>query len=162
MHQINRTRRLSFVVIGLILPHLGLVGCASSGNSGGLFTIQGTSSLATGDWDDVNASVLAAAQHREMVVESESQPNPRTLKFDLMTVNGESVIITVTRNSAPDPSVRLSQEGPIPMEIEVKVGMFGDSKREQELIDDIRTRLGDLVGPFKTKPLPESWGGWGS
>lgn len=140
-----------------------LAGCSSSGSGGsGLFTIQGTSSLATGDWADVNAAVLAAAQHREMVVESESQPDAKTLEFQLLTVRSEPVTVTVTRNSAADQSVRMSQEGPIALNIEVKVGRFGDSKRERELIDDIRSRLGDLVGPFTTKPLPASWGGWGN
>jgi len=161
MRRINRNLVHSLSVIGLISFILG--GCSTSGGGErGLFTIQGTSSLATGDWDDVNAAVLAAAQHREMVVESESQPDPKTLVFDLLTVRSEPVTVTVTRNSLADPSVRMSQEGPIALNIEVKVGRFGDSKREQELIDDIRSRLGDLVGSFTTKPLPASWGGWGN
>ncbi|MBL8874225.1 MAG: DUF3568 family protein [Phycisphaerae bacterium] len=161
MHRINPKHFVVAVVIGLFLGSVG--GCASSGGSGGgLFTIEGTSSMATGDWIDVNAAVLAAAQHRAMVVESESKPDETTLRFELLTVKSEQVTVNVTRSFPPDHSVRLSQEGPIAMSIEVKVGRFGDSKREQELIDDIRTRLGDLVGPFTTKPLPASWGGWGN
>jgi len=161
MRRISPNALAKSIVIGL--SSLILSGCSSSGSgASGLFTIHGTSSLATGDWADVNAAVLAAAQHREMVVESESQPDPKTLEFQLLTVRSEPVTVTVTRSSLPDQSIRISQEGPVAMNIEVKVGRFGDSKREQELIDDIRSRLGDLVGPFTTKPLPASWGGWGN
>jgi len=161
MRRISRNVIHRAAVIGLTSLVAG--GCSTSGGgASGLFTIQGTSSLATGDWADVNAAVLAAAQHREMVVESESQPDPKTLVFDLLTVRSEPVTVTVSRNSLADQSVRMSQEGPIALNIEVKVGRFGDSKREQELIDDIRSRLGDLVGSFTTKPLPASWGGWGN
>jgi len=161
MRGISSSLVLGSFVIGLFL--FTQTGCSSSGSGGsGLFTIQGTSSLATGDWADVNAAVLAAAQHREMVVETESQPDPKTLEFNLLTVRSEPVTVIVTRKSLADQSVRMSQEGPIALNIEVKVGRFGDSKREQELIDDIRTRLGDLVGSFTTKPLPASWGGWGN
>ncbi|MBX3380702.1 MAG: DUF3568 family protein [Phycisphaeraceae bacterium] len=159
MPRITSKQITRIIVIGLSTSTL--MGCSSSNTGGSLFTIEGTSSLATGDWNDVNAAVQAAAQHREMIVETESQPNPKTLQFSLLTVRSEPVTVTVTRTSAPDPSARLSQEGPIAMNIEVKVGRFGDSRRERELIDDIRSRLGDLVGPFTTKPLPESWGGWG-
>ncbi|MBX3390801.1 MAG: hypothetical protein KF691_15235 [Phycisphaeraceae bacterium] len=164
MPRISPIAASSFFVIGLFSAFQGacLVGCSTSGGSKGFFTISGTTSVATGDWDDVNASVLAASQHREMTVLTESQPNPTTLEFDLLTVSSEPVTITVTRSSPPDPSIRLSQEGPIAMTLEVKVGRFGDSRRERELIDDIRFRLGDLVGPFTTKPLPSSWGGWGN
>jgi len=161
MRRISRNVIHRAAVIGLTSLVAG--GCSTSGGgASGLFTIQGTSSLATGDWADVNAAVLAAAQHREMVVESESQPDSKTLVFDLLTVRSEPVTVTVSRNSLADQSVRMSQEGPIALNIEVKVGRFGDSKREQELIDDIRSRLGDLVGSFTTKPLPASWGGWGN
>jgi hypothetical protein len=161
MRRISPNNAAIILVIGLFSLIAG--GCSSSGGSSrGFFSVEGTSSLATGDWADVNAAVLAAAQHREMVVETESQPDPKTLEFELLTVRSEPVTVIVTRDSLPDPSVRVSQEGPIAMDIEVKVGRFGDTKREQELIDDIRSRLGDLVGPFTTKPLPESWGGWGN
>lgn len=165
MQSISRIAGTGYVVIGLFVGGLlcgSLSGCSTSGSSGGIFTISGTTSVATGDWDDVNAAVQAASQHREMAVLSESDPNPTTMEFNLLTVSSEPVTITVTRSSPPDASIRLSQEGPIAMTIEVKVGRFGDSKRERELIDDIRFRLGDLVGPFTTKPLPSSWGGWGN
>lgn len=161
MHRISLNDIARLFVIGLLA--VAGVGCSSSGGSGGgLFKVEGTSSVATGDWMDVNAAVLAAARHREMVVESETKPDETTLRFELLTVKSEQVTVTVTRSFPPDHSIRMSQEGPIALTIEVKVGRFGDSKREQELIDDIRARLGDLVGPFKTKPLPASWGGWGN
>lgn len=162
---ISRIAADSFKVIGLLIGTVLIVaigGCSTSGGGSGVFTISGTTSIATGDWDDVNAAVQAASQHREMAVLNESQPDPTTVEFNLVTVSSEPVTITVTRSNPPDPSIRLSQEGPIAMTIDVKVGRFGDSKRERELIDDIRFRLGDLIGPFTTKPLPSSWGGWGN
>ena len=83
MRRISRIAVHLFIVIGLFPLVAG--GCSTSGGgASGLFTIQGTSSLATGDWADVSAAVLAAAQHREMGVESESQPDPKTLGFDLL------------------------------------------------------------------------------
>ncbi|MGH7243146.1 MAG: DUF3568 family protein [Phycisphaerales bacterium] len=160
MHRISPKTVALTSVIGLLA--IAGSGCSSSNSGGGgFFSVAGTTSVATGDWDDVNAAVLAAAQHREMVVESQSRPDLKTQQFKLLTVRSEPVTVTVSRSSIPDQSVRASQEGTVAMTIEVKVGMFGDTKREQELIDDIRSRLGDLVGPFTTKPLPESWGGWG-
>ncbi|MFO0859326.1 MAG: hypothetical protein U0570_02130 [Phycisphaerales bacterium] len=159
MRPISQRVFISSIVIGLCAG--GLSACSSSG-SAGLFTITGTTSLATGDWDDVNAAVLAAAQHREMAVVSQSQPDAKTLEYHLITVNSEPVTVIVTRDSLPNPDMRLSQEGPIALRIAVTVGRFGDSTKEREFIDDMRTRLGDLVGPFTTKPLPKSWGGWGN
>jgi hypothetical protein len=152
-------RQITIKVIGLLLAGVLGFGCAGgSGSSGGIFTMQGSKVLVTGDWDDVDAAVRAAAGHREMVVETQStSPDGKTQTFELLTAKDERVEVVASRDFAADPAARLSMEGPIVIRLTVRVGTWGDSVREQELIDDIRSRLGDLIGPFKTQPLPSGW-----
>lgn len=159
MTRIMKFAFLSTLVIGL---SLGVSGCSQGSSAADLFAPTGSTGIVTGDWDDVNAAVQAAAQHREMSVVSETKVDDRTIRYSLITAKSEDVTVTISRDLAVDPNVRLSQEGPIAIRVVVKVGMFGDTKRERDLIDDIRTRLSDLTGSFKTAPLPKSWGGWGS
>lgn len=159
MTRITKSAFLLYCVIGLFA---NVSGCSSGSNSVDLFGPTGSTGIVTGDWDDVNAAVQAAAQHREMAVVSETKVDDRTIRYSLLTAKSEDVTVTISRDLAADPNVRLSQEGPIAIRVVVKVGMFGDTKRERELIDDIRTRLTDLTGAFKTAPLPKSWGGWGN
>lgn len=141
---------------------LGVVGLGtftgcSTGSAGGLFTIEGTTVRATGEWSDVDAAVMAAAGHRGVVVESVDTSDPKVFDYRLITAKQDDVSLVISRDAAPDPSQRLSQEGPIALRISCRVGTFGDSVLERDLIDDIRSRLGELTGAFTSKPLPSGW-----
>lgn len=122
-----------------------------------MFTIEGTNVRAMGEWSDVDAAVMAAAGHRGVVVERLDASDPKTFDYRLITSKQEEVSLVISRDQAPDPTQRLSQEGPIPLRIACRVGAFGDSTLERDLIDDIRSRLGELTGAFTSKPLPSGW-----
>lgn len=146
-------------VIGLSVAPLS---CSSTGGTDGLFAPTGTKGAVTGDWVDIDAAVLAATEKNQMAVVDHEQVNDTTLRFNILTAKSESGTIYASRDTAVDPKVRLSREGPIVIKLTVKVGMFGDTRREQQLIQDIGTRLSMLEGPFKTAPVPSNWTGWGS
>lgn len=157
-------QRSNIVVLGLsaVILSLGglsaLSGCSgSAGGRGGVFTVEGTTVRAMGEWSDIDAAVMAAAGHRGVVVESVDTTDPTTFDYRLITSRQEDVSLVITRDKAPDPTQRLSQEGPIPMRIACRVGSFGNSTLERDLIDDVRSRLGELTGAFTSKPLPSGW-----
>jgi len=157
-------QRTNILVLGLSASILSvgglctLSGCSgSAGGRGGMFTIEGTTVRAMGEWSDIEAAVQAAAGHRGVVVESVDTTDPRTLDYRLITSKQDDVSLVISRDQAPDPSQRLSQEGPIPLRISCRVGAFGDSILERDLIDDVRSRLGELTGAFTSKPLPSGW-----
>ena len=157
-------QRSNIVVLGLSAAILSLgglctlAGCSGSvGGRGGMFTIEGTAVRATGEWSDVDAAVMAAAGHRGVVVESVNTTDPTAFDYRLITSKQEDIALVITRDKAPDPTQRLSQEGPIPLRISCRVGTFGDSVLERDLIDNIRSRLGELTGAFTSKPLPSGW-----
>lgn len=154
-------QRPNKIVLGLsaaILSLGSLSGCSgSAGGRGGMFTVEGTKVRAMGEWSDIDAAVMAAAGHRGVVVESVDTSDPAVFDYRLITAKQEDVSLVISRDKAPDPSQRLSQEGPIPLRISCRVGTFGNSVLERDLIDDIRSRLGELTGAFTSKPLPSGW-----
>lgn len=154
-------QRTNILVLGLSAAFLmlgGLSGCSgSAGGRGGVFTIEGTNVRAMGEWSDIDAAVMAAAGHRGVIVESVDTSDPAFFDYRLITTKQDEVSLVISRDKAPDPTQRLSQEGPIPLRIACRVGTFGDSVLERDLIDDIRSRLGELTGAFTSKPLPSGW-----
>ena len=157
-------QRSNKIVLGLsaaILSVGGLCtlggGSGSAGGRGGMFAVEGTTVRAMGEWSDVDAAVMAAAGHRGVVVESVDTSDPKVFDYRLITTKQDEVSLVFVRDAAPDPTQRLSQEGPIPMRISCRVGAFGDSVLERDLIDDIRSRMGELTGAFTSKRLPSGW-----
>lgn len=140
----------------LLVAAGGISGCSAGGGAGS-WSVAGTERAATGDWDDVDAAVRGAAAKNELIIEAADEPDALTRRYQILSARSESGEVVVTRGKPLDPSVRLSREGPVSLRIKARIGMFGDTTRERALIDDIRSRMGELVGAFKTAPLPSGW-----
>lgn len=94
-----------------------------------------------GDWDDVPASVLVAAQLCEMALAKTTEIDDRQARFDIVTALNEPVIVHAHRLGEL-------------VELRAAVGRFGDHAREQALLQRVAERLSDLRG-VETAPVRE-------
>lgn len=134
--------------VGAAVLMLLCAGCASDGG-GGVLLGEPERALTTGDWNDVDAAVIAAVSKKgvEMAIVTAHDPDPDTRVYDLTTVGDEPARLVVRRKMAePAPGARPGRGAPEAMELEARVGRFGDREREKALIAAVRTRLGDLSG----------------
>lgn len=101
--------------------------------------------MATGDWDDVEAAVRVAAEKCQVAVVSVDRPNDRTIAFGFTTPTDERGTLTATRRLdagvAPKPS-----DGPAAIELEARIGLFGDRHAERQFLRAIQDRLSGLTG----------------
>ncbi len=117
----------------LLIIALLLAGCGVAAKPPAAYDDRAEVIRAVGDWDDLDASVLAGAFRNEMgpVDFGETTDTPRV--FELVTSNDEPVIVHAWREG--DEIV-----------LDAKVGRFGDDTRERSLLKAIAARLLTLRG----------------
>lgn len=87
---------------------------------------------AAGDWDDLDAAVLAGGFKVEMgLVDVVADDPAKPRAFHLITSNDEPVLVLAARRGQA-------------IDLEARVGHFGDSIRETALLAAIRDRLATL------------------
>lgn len=100
-----------------------------------------------GDWNDVVPAVDAAVGRSEVAIETIDEDAADLKRFGLRTIFDEPGTLTIRRVPGPDP-VRCTAE--------IKLGQFGDARREAAVVADIKLRLDQLRGRDYA-PLPEDW-----
>lgn len=123
----------------LLSALVATVGCAARGGAASAEASPATIT-ARGDWDDIEASAIVAASRCEMAVLIIMPRDDDRVIVDLVTVRDEPARVVASRRP----------EGMI--ELECRVGRFGDPARERELLRAMARRLGDLAGR-NTAPL---------
>jgi hypothetical protein len=122
-------------------------GCGSVRHFGAPVPSEGTRGELVGDWDDVVASVDAASGRSEVAIEAVEEDGADRKVLRMRTIGDEPGRVTVTREPGPDP---------VRCVMEVRLGTFGDARREAALLADTRLRLGQLKGR-EYAPLPGDW-----
>jgi len=133
-------------VIGTLVCSLVQAGCSSSPFDSGWST--GSKATAIADWNDVDAAVSVASGKLSFSLESSETPDESTRRYRLLTVNDEPVDLEIVRGIGGAASASGSSKsfGPTTMTIQCRVGRFGDERKEEQFINAIRQRLGDLTG----------------
>jgi len=103
-----------------------------------------TSTVVIGDWDDIEAAVLAAASEREMALVRADSIDEQTLAYRLRTIGAEPAVLMIRRTGEKGGRARVQAR--------CAVGRFGDPRRERALLDAFARRLRDLAG-VRTRPL---------
>jgi hypothetical protein len=98
----------------------------------------GRTALVTGDWEDVYAAALVAAPTIESAI-LHREEDERRLVLTFTTIDDEPGELTAERLSD-------SLDRPGPIRITVRIGLFGNSAREERLIRAIADRLRGLAG----------------
>ena len=93
----------------------------------------------TGDWDDVDAAVETAAGQSEMAELLVEAVSDRERVYTLRTIRDETAKLVVRRG--PGAGVN-----GVPIQLEARVGAFGDASQEQRLLRAMTRRLEDLKG----------------
>lgn len=104
---------------------------------------------ASADYDDVDAAVAVAASKNEMAVMWSNGASESPRRYYLKTVKDEPVYLFVGKQASFERRPVRDPKAPIPPDqlvMRCTVGRFGDSDREEELLDDLRERLEDLYG----------------
>ncbi len=114
-----------------------LGGCATSTGSDLTPPPGATRTAVSGDWDDIDAAVLAGTNKAEFVVAAWWWADPDTRVYSLRNAHGTSGTLRLHRN--PDnPGEAIS--------IAAWIGPFGDAAAEREVIAKVRQRLEQLRG----------------
>jgi hypothetical protein len=93
------------------------------------------SSVATGDWDDVDAAVDAGVSAAEVAkVDVRSSPDLSTRTYQLRTITDEPAWLIAQR------------AGTGRVSLGARVGRFGDPERESRLLRAVSERLNALYG----------------
>lgn len=122
-------RLLSFLVLmGLAIP----AGCLSSPRPA-RYQTEGFTYRIQGDWDDLDAAVIAGAWLSEFAVVDEGDPDAPRRTFELVATNDEPASLTAWQDG--DDVVLLAH-----------VGRFGDLNREKYLAQTVGGRLHELRG----------------
>jgi hypothetical protein len=134
---------------------VGVAGCEMPSGEGRLLgaSSEGTQATAMADWDDIEAAMDVAISKLEMAVEARpsreelrsDQRGAECVEYKLVTIRDEPARVLFCRNKKLAWSDG-SAAGPEPITILVRVGRWGDSAREEELLKAIRARLNDLKG----------------
>jgi len=123
------------LVLGFSAPLAGCSGPSHVNESGARVSLEspGTSKVSKGDWDDIWASVWAAALKDEMAVVDTVDDADGGKTFDLVGTDDQR---TVVKAKADGTTIYLW----------AKVGRFGNPEREQGLLDLVDKRLRMLFG----------------
>ncbi len=143
-----------FVLLVLVMEGCGQSGLRSPIATADAVAAQGAHSddqpasvlQATGDWNDVEASVLAGADKAETVVRSfvPAAPDSDVRCFDLVTVRDQSGLLCVRRVSdgqGPD-----HESAMLRFECEIGKGSSRDIATERWVLDEVVRRLSQLRG----------------
>ncbi len=103
---------------------------------------DGWREIARGDWDDLDAAVEVACMRHEIArVSAADEPTgdagSRRRVFTLVTAGSEPVSIQATGQGVTDPG---------DIVLTVRVGHFGDERRERAIARTLSRRLRDLAG----------------
>jgi hypothetical protein len=115
---------------------------------------DGWREVARGDWDDLDAAVEVACMRHEIALVTATDEPPdaadaaqrvRRRTFNLVTAGSEPVRIDAASTGASDPG---------DIVLTVRVGRFGDQRRERAIARTMTRRLRDLAG-VTVAPLRE-------
>lgn len=107
---------------------------------------DGWREIARGDWDDLDAAVEVACMRHEIALVSSAdvqpaampgEPGTRARVFTLVNAGSEPVSITAAGQGTTDPG---------DIVLTVRVGHFGDERRERAIARTLSRRLRDLAG----------------
>ncbi|MCC6678679.1 MAG: hypothetical protein IT436_16220 [Phycisphaerales bacterium] len=98
-----------------------------------------TSITVRGDWDDVGPALEVALSRAQMAILTQTENGPDRLRYDLLTIASDPATLTATR--APGAGNDL-----IDIQLEARVGHFGDPQRELDLLTPLAARLRQLAG----------------
>lgn len=124
-------------VIGLSVVLSG-IGCASQSGPELTFRPDAARQELEGDWDDIDAAVLAGTNRTEWVVSRWWWSDDSTRNYDLRNAHGTSGSVRIRRAS--------DGGGAAALELTASIGPFGDAAAERELIAAIDRRLQQLRG----------------
>lgn len=124
----------------------GFGGCQAG--PGGPAYVEGSSTIVTGDWDDVEAAVLVAVPRHELAVVSAHAPDDQTRQWVLVDMRDRQGLLTVQRKSLS----AAGDWGPSPLTITCRIGPWGDSEQERALIRTLQDRLMQLDGKDVARP----------
>lgn len=126
------------VAIGLILGSaLTLPSCAATSGPDVAFRPGASEAESSGDWNDIDAAVLAGTYKAEWVVSAWWWADPNTRIYELRNAHGTAGTLRLHRDSSnPDVSLKLT----------ASIGPFGDAAAEKTVIDGIESRLTALHG----------------
>lgn len=142
-------QKVCFVCI--LIGVLAFWGCAGSGSAGPAPTIAGQIATTAGLVRDLDAAVRFAASKNDMVVVLITDHAGDVRAYEMKSVRDEPVAVQVT-GVIPTPGEPRQAAN---LTMTAKVGRFGDSRREQQLLADIRARLATTgADPFGTRPHP--------
>lgn len=117
---------------------LAVAGCASEPPEVGGILAGAPVAEGTGNWNDIHAAVLVAAEKSDSAIVKVYEPAPDRRLFRLQTVRSEIVWLEVTRVDAPD--------GVAEVRMRARIGRFGDVERERALMRRVAERLKRLEG----------------
>lgn len=140
----------------MVLVTLAAVGCEGDAPGGSLLgrtllTGPERSTLAHGDWDDVDNAVAVAAAKTEMAIVDQSTDENGDRVYELLTIADEPARIRVRRvdpnpDPPPVPGRVTPKSTPDRIQVSAKVGRMGNPGLEKRLIGHIKDRLSDLAG----------------
>lgn len=124
---------------------LAASGCASEPPDLGSFLAGAPTLRGTGDWNDIHAAVLLAAEQSDSAIAKVYEPAPDVRLFRLATVRAETSWLKVTRLEPVD--------GVSEVRMQARIGRFGDPPRERALMERVARRLKILAG-VNYRPIP--------
>lgn len=101
------------------------------------------------DWDDIEAAAWAAAPRVEMTIMHVVRPDPLTQRVEMVTSRDEVAILTATRAAPPadaPPGSPADRGENTPIDLQFRIGRFGDAGREWAFLTDLVDRLEALRG----------------
>ena len=139
-------RGLCLCLVVSLVPGAVFWGC--SGPSQGVQPARGVAPSATSpvqttivaDWDDLQAAVGFALSRTELVRVSVFRPTEDRVEFRLRSSRDEPGLLVATRED------EWCGGDPVTMTLTCTVGRFGDPAREQQFLELVAERLGQLRG----------------
>lgn len=116
----------------------GVGGCSSAIHRSKPSYSAGASVEASGDWDDVDASVRVAAKAAEVAVVAREEVGEGEIVYTLRTITDEPGRLRVLRSKEGSAAGGLM--------LSARIGRFGDEAAEEKLLTAVRSRLADLQG----------------
>ena len=109
------------------------------------------------DWNDIDASVLAAVSQSEAAVLSITEESGAKV-FKLLYISNEPGTLRVwAADPSKIPTDKLERAAPsIELRLSATVGYWGHPERERKLERDVEKRLKQLAG-VEFAPLPSGW-----
>lgn len=116
------------------------IGCANTGASRDRFVGPAQSGDGKGDRNDIHVSVDAALGRAHVAPVGVSERSDGAYVWELRTAHDEpgELVVRVLEPETPG--------GPVPIEMECRVGRFGDAEIERLIVRSVSERLAQLRG----------------